>query len=177
MQRPKCLKPETLLEYISLPEEFGRVKAFRVKLHLRRCADCQKVESQIRQQCDSYFAPQPEITSSLLRVYSRLQKDETLILKGWKLDTARPQRSASQRLLAGGWLFRGSLAAASIVIVGVLTLSRNNAEEDQRIAARRMEPKVPMAQIRIEQPGRVKVHYVEPELLQTMEFETTSARY
>ena len=153
------------------------MKAFRVKYHLRRCEPCQKVETKIRAQCESYFAPQPEITSSLLRVYSRLQKDETLILKGWKLDTGRPQRTTSQRLLAGGWLFRGGLAAASIVIVGVLTLNRGNADEDERIAARRMEPRVPMAQIRIEQPGRVKVHYVEPELLQTMEFETTSARY
>lgn len=152
------------------------MKAFQVKRHLRRCSDCSAAATEIRTQCDSYFAPQPEITSSLLRVYSRLQKDETLILKGWKLDV-RPQRTTRQSLLSGGWLFRGGLAMASLIIAGMVVMNSGSNEESEKVAARRSEPRIPMAQIRIEQPGRVNVHYVEPELLQTMEFETTSARY
>ncbi len=178
MPRLKCYKPESLLEYISLPEQVGFWQTFQIKRHLKGCADCRKIETRVRSECAAYFAPEPEITTSLLRVYSKLQKDETLILKGWKLDTGKRTPTARQRLVNGGWAFRGGLALASLVMVGLVVSNSglNNNDDSERLA-RRSEPKPPMAQIRIEQPGRVKVHYVEPELLQTMEFETTSARY
>ncbi len=177
MQRPKCLKPETLLEFVSLPEEMGRLQVLKIRWHLRSCEPCQAVEAQVRTQCARYFHPEPEITSSLLRVYSRLQRDETLILKGWKLDEPRSVKTAQHALLREGWLFRGGLALASLIMVGVVAFSSTQNEEGEKVAVRRNENRPPLAQIRIEQPGRVKVHYVEPELLQTMEFETTSARY
>ncbi len=178
MQRRKasCFKPEMLLEYISLPEQVGTWRTFQIRRHLKGCADCRKIETQVRSEVASYFAPEPEITSSLLRVYSRLQKDETLILKGWKLDGRRAP-TARQTFVNGGWLFRGGLAVASLVIVAMVAFNSGSNEDAERYARLRQETKPPMAQIRIEQPGRVKVHYVEPELLQTMEFETTSARY
>lgn len=171
-----CYKAESLLEYISLPEQVGMFQTFQIRRHLKGCADCRKIEVRVRSECAAYFAPEPEITTSLLRVYSKLQKDETLILKGWKLDT-RQAPTTRQTLVNGGWLFRGGLALASLVVVGLVVFNSGNNEDSDRLARRQQEPKPPMAQIRIEQPGRVKVHYVEPELLQTMEFETTSARY
>ena len=63
--------------------------------------------STIKTKWDAYFSPEPELTSSLIRVYSRLQNDETLILKGWKLSEQRPTKSLGHRLLAEGWLFAG----------------------------------------------------------------------
>src|SRR5262249_30526052 len=129
---------------------------------------------------EAFFKPEVDVTSSLLRVYGRLQNDETLILRGWKLNEARPTRDAKYWLFQRGYLFRGGLAFGAVALVLSLAVTRMNPAGDapaETVAASKThEAPPPFAQIRIEDRNSVKVHYVQPELLQSTEFETTSAR-
>ena len=174
----KCPKPETLLEYVTIPDEMSAPKRLLLKLRTGSCPDCQRKIQSIRAKWDSYFAPEPDINSSLLNVYSRLQNDETLILKGWKLDDPRrAKRTVGHRLIKEGWLFRGVVTGAMALLVVMVTLpSSDDPGTDLREVPMASRSSVPPVQIRIEDKDRVKVHYLQPELLQTIEFETASGQ-
>lgn len=172
-----CPNAEDLLELVTIPNEISLVKRLSLKARVRFCASCREKVEKIENTWQGYFSPEPEITSSLLNVYSRLQKDETLILKGWKLEDARiaSRRTLSQKAFQGGWLFRGgvSLAAAGLVaFIGATSLQQEETLNEVNMSA---SAEVPRVQIRIRDKDRVKVHYIQPKLLQTIEFETASA--
>ena len=183
MRLLKCPKPEALFEYVSIAHELSIREKAPTWLHLKTCTDCQEKSSAIARKWDSLLSPEPDITSSLLKVYSRLQRDETLILKGWKLGETRQQRRNETRLLSD-WAFRGTIAASLLGVIAFIGWSQLNSNRDggkELINASApllspSQPVVPFAQIRIEDKNRIKVQYVQPQLLQTMEFETTNAR-
>jgi hypothetical protein len=108
-----------------------------------------------------------------MRVYSRLQKDETLILKGWKIGEVPPRKSVLKVLMKEGWAFRGAIG---IGLAAAIVLVLHNQQMEKPPMAQAMSRHVPLAQIRVEGKNNVKVQYLRPELLQTVEFETTSAR-
>ena len=167
----KCPNPEQILEFVTIPVELPRLQMWGFRAHVWKCKDCQSRVAQIRQTWAGYFKPQPEITSSLLKVYSRLQNDETLILKGWKLGESRVRPSPMQFLLKDGWLFRGAVSLGIGAVAGVLFYS-------QLTGASKESPKLatvsaPLAQIRLQNKNTLQVHYLRPELVQSIEFETT----
>ncbi len=172
MLRPKCPNQEILLEFFTISHEINLIKRGWLKYHLLSCKPCAEKLQSLKSNWQQYFSPEPDITSSLMRVYSRLQKDETLILKGWKLNETRPQKNLSGILFNGGWLFRGvvSVALAAIVLSVVVTQQSNSKEINPAISSQ------PLAQIRLENKNGVKVHYLQPELLQSIEFETTRGK-
>lgn len=177
----RCPKEESLFEYLSIPGEMNRVRRLSLFVHLRSCPDCSNKLDQIKSLWNSYLTPAPDITSSLIRVYSRLQKDETLILKGWKLGTTQAPKSFGSFLFEGGWLFRGSVGAAFASLIFVIVIGQFSKETPtpsntpiQAAFTRPVEP--PFAEIRFEEKNHVQVHYVKPQLIQSMDFETTSLR-
>ena len=172
MLRPKCPGQEKLLEFFTIPQEMNLAKRGFLKYHLFRCQSCAEKLQSLKLNWNEYFSPEPDVTSSLMRVYSRLQKDETLILKGWKLNKTKQTRNLTGVLVNGGWLFRGaiSLALAGVVLSVVIT-QQNETRDNNSIS----QPP-PLAQIRLENKNGVKVHYLQPELLQSIEFETTRSK-
>lgn len=169
-----CPSQEKLFESVSIARELSLWERARVRSHTWHCSGCREKKKALSQTWQSYLSPEPEVTSSLMKVYSRLQKDETLILKGWKLTEVSRPHSLSHWLLKEGWLFRGGISLGAFGLVVALVVSQMSSEEPSLKVASVMKP--PMAQIRIENGNTVKVHYVQPELLQSMEFETTSER-
>ena len=173
MLRLKCPTQEGLLEYFTIAKELSLVQRTRTKVHLLYCSGCKEKLSVLHQSWERYFSPEPDLTASLMRVYSKLQKDETLILKGWKLGETTRRRGADALLLNGGWLFRGGVSVGLAAIVMMVIMTQNNrTKSDAQIA----QNHGPYAQIRMEDKNSVKVHYLQPELLQTIEFETTRSR-
>jgi hypothetical protein len=145
----------------------------RVRVHLVHCRECASAVEDIERQWNSYFSQNQDITPSLIRVLGRLKQDETLILKGWKLD--RPPRvSMTHPLLNGGWLFRGAVATglAGMTFLFVSNSIRSNSVPP--LVSTPQSAQLPLAQIRQTEKNGVRVHYVQPELLQSVEFETTS---
>lgn len=176
MRHPKCPKNETLFELVSIPEELAFLKRNRLKWHLKTCSGCDQRAKKISETWSHFLPPEPEVTSSLLKVYSRLQNDETLILKGWKLDQSRRRsRGWSAIWLAQGWLFRGGVAAAIVTLVSLVFWTRGNGLDDGKDLVD-ASATLPFAQIRVEDKNRIQVHYVQPELLNSIEFETTGQR-
>lgn len=172
MLRIKCPKQETLLEFYTIPLEINVFRRTAIKLHLVSCRGCSEKLNTLKASWENYFSPEPDITSSLMRVYSRLQKDETLILKGWKLNETKHKKNIGSFLIHGGWLFRGSVSLALAFVVLSVVISQQN--ETKEINASTSSK--PLAQIRQENKNGVKVHYLQPELLQTIEFETTRVK-
>jgi len=175
-----CPKPEKLLELFTIPGEISFSQRALTKSHAFFCADCQAKLTNLKSSWEHYFKPEPDITSSLLKVYSRLQKDETLILKGWKLGEAPRKRGARHVLFNEGWLFRGSVGlgmAALVAVLAVGPLNKTQTKDDLVVDSfKSAKADLPLMQIRTEDKDSVKVRYLQPELLQTIEFETTSAR-
>ena len=188
-----CPKNEEILEYVSIAKELSTVRLAKMKMHLKVCSECHRKHEVISSQWAKFFQPEPDITSSLLRVYSRLQKDETLVLKGWKLNDPRllsgrwqwPLRSARARNAVRNFGWAGGMVSA-VAAAWAMVVWLPSYRGDFRGAEARMGlsnaaasftiPKpihVPFAQIRVQDKNRVQVHYVQPELLQTIEFETT----
>ncbi len=174
---PKCPKQEQLLEFATLASELSASQRIRYGWHKFRCADCRKSLEAIQQKWQIYFTPEPETASSLIKVFSKLQKDETLILKGWKLGNVTPRR-APQRAIREGWLFRGgvSVGVAAALVLVLTSRFKSPLEVQPQSASLNTHPEAPLAQIRYEEKNGVQVHYVKPELLQSIEFETTSGR-
>jgi len=173
----KCPQPEILFEFISIPGEMSLIKRLQIQAHSVFCSHCQEKLSSLQANWDKYLAPQPDVTSSIMKVYSRLQKDETLILKGWKIGDVAPRRNMSTVLFKEGWLFRGAIGmglAAAIALVMFNQVQMDNRTPETPVASSTRH--TPLAQIRVEGKNNVRVHYIEPELLQTVEFETTSSR-
>lgn len=168
----KCPSSERLLEFVTIPMEISLYARASVKAHSYSCAHCQKQIQQIQKTWRSYFAPEPDIASSLLRVYSRLQKDETLILKGWKLGEMRKSPTLSEWLFNRGWLFRGGVSIATATLLLLIVTAQMKTEPDNLM----VKNSAPFAQIRFEDEKETKVHFVRPELLQSIEFETTSSK-
>lgn len=167
----KCPNPEQILEMVTIPAELPRLTLWRSKAHVWKCDDCRARVDQIRETWSGYFQPQPEITSSLLKVYSRLQNDETLILKGWKLGESRVRPNLFQFLLKDGWLFRGAVSLGMGAVAGVVFYSQltGGSKEVTKLAS----VSAPLAQIRLQNKNTLQVHYLRPELVQSIEFETT----
>lgn len=175
-----CPKPEKLLELFTIPGEISFRQRASTQTHAFFCATCQEKLTHLKKSWQHYFKPEPDITSSILKVYSRLQTDETLILKGWKFGETSPKRGLGHWLFKEGWLFRGSVGVGMAALLVVLTTGpalRTAAIDENGLVERPKSARaeVPPMQIRIENKDRVKVHYLQPELLQTIEFETTSA--
>lgn len=170
----KCPKSEELLEFVSIYKELSVTSRLSTRAHILRCKKCSEKRAEIQTMWDSYLTPQPDITSSILSVYSRLQNDETLILKGWKLGESPKRRDSwAQTFVKEGWFFRSAvsmgLAAVFAFVVATQLASQRTSEIVQ---PGQSANKSPLAQIRVQEKNRVQVHYYEPELLQTIEFET-----
>lgn len=174
-----CPKDERLFELVSIPDEVSFVDRLQLKAHLVGCTGCQQKATAIRKNWETCFIPEPDITGSLMKIYSRLQKDETLILKGWKLSPTRPM-SPSMRLIKEGWLFRGAVATAAAAAFFIVPWSQFSGQKAPDVMvynhSASMGQKPPLAQFRVENKNSIKVHYIEPELLQSIEFETTNTR-
>lgn len=168
-----CPSNETLLESLSIPGEIGRFRLWKLKFHTLRCQPCQKNVARLRETWDAYFQPSPEVASSLLRVYSKLQRDETLILKGWKLDDFLSRRPSSTQLFLRAWGFPTGIAVA-LGLFAVFYSPFFRASEEAVEYAAAPQPQVPLSPIRVRDRNSLKVHYVQPELLHSMEFETVS---
>lgn len=167
-----CPSTETLLETISIPDEMSRLTYLKVKWHCFRCQSCQNSLSKLRSTWDAYFQPEPEVASSLLRVYSRLQRDETLILKGWKLGDFRSVRPSSARLFMRAWGFPTGIAVALGFFAVIFSPAFRGSDPDANLVA--VDTRLPLAPIRTRDKNSVKVRYVQPQLLHSMEFETVS---
>lgn len=180
-----CPRNEELLEFVSIAQELSARRRLGFRMHMKICSGCRRKAEQLSQRWEAFFQPEPDITSSLMQVYSRLQSDETLVLKGWKLN--------DPRLLSGRWrapavqtyrrwvVSGGVVSAAAAMLAVVLWMpGRNDGRSDlsnasAQVSLPRNSP-VPFAQIRTQDRNRVEVHYVQPELLQTIEFETTNGK-
>lgn len=176
-----CPKQEGLFEYVTIPGEMSMIKRLSTRAHLAMCGTCKSQSVAIQAKWNGLFQPEPELTSSLIKVYSRLKNDETLILKGWKLNELPHRRTLRSRLFKEGWFFRGavSMSLASLVFAVVFMQVRAKDAADapgEAFAHAQSGRGVPWAQIRVEDKNRVQVRYVRPELLQSMEFETVSTR-
>ena len=167
----KCPKEDNFLQVVSVPDEISAVSKFFFKAHLAICSSCRLNFEKTQATWMSFLKPEPEITSSILKVYSRLQNDETLILKGWKLGKSRKNQNLNGFLFQEGWLFRGSVFLGVGVIVAALVFSNLSQKSIDKTQIG-IGP-VPFAQIRQQEKNKVKVHYLQPELLHTIEFETT----
>lgn len=176
MRLLSCPKSDDLFEYVSIPEEMGRARRMGMKIHAMSCDSCDSKISGLRQKWEQTFAPKVDVCSSLMNVYSRLQNDETLILKGWKIGgEARPRARATTSVpLLSSWAFRGTAAAAFATIFGIVIWSQLGADRTERNFSD-ASATLPYARFRTEDPNRVKVQYVQPELLHSVEFETTNA--
>lgn len=176
MRYLRCPSVDSLREYVSISSEIPLRKRLALKSHALLCSSCQREMEKIRGIWKAYFTPEPDVTSSLIRVFSRLQKDETLILKGWKLNSNQ-QSEARRAFLREGWLFRGavSLGFGALAFILVSTGIQSNDEPPMtEVVNRSASMGMPTAQFRVEEKNSIRVHYVKPELLESMEFETTS---
>ncbi len=166
-----CPSSELLLETITIPNEMGRWDLLTIKAHVFRCKSCQKGVARLKMAWSGYFQPEPEIASSLLKVYARLQRDETLILKGWKLSDFRSQRPSIGRQFLQSWGFPTAIAVALGIFAVIFSPAfREVTQEESQLAA--VREGLPLSPIRVRDRNSVKVHYVQPELLHSMEFET-----
>ncbi|MBI4406107.1 MAG: hypothetical protein HY537_18255 [Deltaproteobacteria bacterium] len=176
MRLLKCPKPDALLEYLSIPSELSTQARLFSKIHLVTCSACKERAKAINARLDEVFSPEPDVTSSLLKVYGRLQRDETLILKGWKLGEFRASKQPlGHWLVQRGWAFRGAVVVVLISVMSLLAISQLREDRSRGLAMQ--AGRTPYAQIRIENENSLKVHYVRPELLQSIEFETTGSQW
>lgn len=155
-----CPNSERLFEWISIASEMRLTARVRLWIHTRLCADCRLRLFHLKESWQSLLCPEPDVTASIIRVYSRLRRDETLILKGWKLGESSKKQTQ--------WLFRGAVGLCALVIAFVLALPNSVEETTPK------QNDSPLAQIRYENKNRIQVRYVRPELLQSIEFETSS---
>lgn len=162
----KCPRPEALLEYVTISSELNLVTRLFLKGHLLSCAPCRESVARLEANWKRFFMPETDITLSLMRVFSRLKKDETLILKGWKLDQAK-----SREFAVKNWLFRGAISLG-VLGLAVATLPQLLKGKSDRAQTRLQ--KLPVAQFRFEDRNGVRVQYFRPELLESIEFRTTS---
>ena len=178
MRLQKCPKPEALLELLTIPRELSFRERALLRSHALFCRSCQEKLKGIKQNWENYSNPEPDITPSLLRVYNRLQNDETLIFQGWKLgQKPKPNRNIIHWLFEEGWAMRGAVttAAAAVIIFTVVTFMQpESPSPEPRFASTEVAEEVPYMQFRFKDKNNVQVHYVQPELLQTIEFETAS---
>lgn len=177
MRLSKCPDTQALFELVSMPRELSLARRTFLNTHNRFCADCRQKASALTERWAAVFAPEIDVTSSLLRVYSRLQRDETLVIKGWKLSETRQASHAARA--AQDWMFRGAVAfgalAVAVWVVGPEVFSTNGQKALMNASApiqARSARSAPFAQIRTEDKNSIKVHYVQPELLHSVEFET-----
>ncbi|MBY0369800.1 hypothetical protein K2X33_03880 [bacterium] len=173
--RRNCPKPESLLEVLSIPTEMGRLNRWKVQAHTLACKPCQQKMANLRQTWNSYFQPEPEIATSLLRVYSRLQQDETLVLKGWKLGEFRSPRISPARLFMRSWGFPTGIAVA-LGISAVIFSPAFQAQEESLLAEAQPTRTLPRAAVRVREGNAVRVQYAQPKLLHSVEFETVSTQ-
>ncbi len=172
---PKCPSQERLLSYETIPDETSKSLRLWISVHLLMCHGCRDTRKKIRETWDAYFSQPLDVTSSLIRVLGRLQKDETLILKGWKLGRSR-RPVGTEAWLRQGWVFRGGVVAGLAGIAFLLVSNSTKMEPEVALRPVPQSATIPLTEIREEAKHGVKVHYVQPQLLQSIEFETMSTR-
>lgn len=158
----RCPSSERLFEWISVPGEMRFVTRSRLWIHTRICKGCRSERIRLEESWERLLCPEPDVTPSIIRVYSRLKRDETLILKGWKLGESRSNSHP--------WLFRGAVALSALAITCWVVLQPSPETTEAAFQTQAS----PLAQIRYENKNRIQVRYVKPELLQSIEFETAS---
>jgi hypothetical protein len=173
MPKFRCLSSDALFKYFSVRNEvrlFDQVKTF---FHLKKCTQCESKYKTIQNTWKEYFTPEPEIAPSLIKVYAKLQRDETLVLKGWKLENFSQSYKLNHWLFNRGWLYYGSVPTALAAVITFLAVSQNS--KNPPVVANNKQS-LPYAQIRYEDSNKVNVIYVKPELLHRVEFQTTRTR-
>ncbi len=164
-----CPKTETILEWVSIPSEMSRFQRLRLLWHTAVCRTCRGHRDQIRSSWYSTLLSEPDVTDSIIRVYSRLKHDETLCLKGWKLGQSRTN--------ARVWLFPGAVATGVLALTLWVAIPSTPLVPTGNSAPATLSGRdTPLAQIRFEDKNRIQVHYVRPELLHSLEFETASGQ-
>jgi len=172
----RCPNSDSLFEYVTIPTEMSRFSRTNMKVHSLLCPPCAQKIQAIRDKWDAYFTPEPDVTASLIKIYGRLQRDETLILKGWKLRGVQRPKTLKESMVSQGWLFRGGVAAGLAAVAFIFVAPQLNSGKDAAtlVNATPQAAQLPLARFRVEDKNSIKVHYLQPELLQSMEFETTS---
>lgn len=164
----KCLNSDLLLQYVSIPSELNWQTKFKTRWHLKKCSDCSAQFNKIQDTWNHYFTPEPDIAPSLIRVFAKLQRDETLILKGWKLSNIQSKPSLKEVLVNRGWLYYGAIASSFVGVISFFTLNQAS-----MTPVAQNEKKAPVARIQFEEKNGVNVYYVKPELLHRVQFQTT----
>lgn len=171
MLKKTCLNSDSLFKYFSVRNEIKFFEKTKIFFHLRKCSQCEFKYKTIQNTWNEYFTPEPEIASSLVKIYAKLQRDETLILKGWKLENFTQNYKLNHWLFNRGWLYYGGVPTALAAVITFLAVSQN--AKNQPLVAKQTPP---YAQIRYEDNNKVNVIYVKPELLHRVEFQTTRTR-
>lgn len=183
MKRPDS---EELFEFVSIPQEIPFFKRMKLALFIRFDGETRKQVEKLQATWASYFKPEPDVMDSVMRVYSKLRSDETVILKGFKLCDARPVVRQKREVSVFQILGATSVAAS----VGALVLwTGQTSSPTMQLAEAGMsnvqfmsapiqlkKQDSPMARIRFQDRNTISVHYMQPELLQSIEFETTGTR-
>lgn len=169
MPNQNCLKSDQLLQYFTIQSELGFVTKFKTKWHLKKCQGCAERFNKVQSTWNQYFNPEPEIAPSLIRVYAKLQRDETLILKGWKLENFKSTRSLSQKLFRQGWVYYGAVTSSLLGVMGFFMYNQMTVNRALTLSEKKSSP---VAQIEFNQKDKVNVYYVKPELLHHVQFQT-----
>jgi len=166
----KCPSKDAWLEWVSTPQSISLLKKFYFRTKLTICSHCQETEASVKKLWMQFSEPEPDLTDSLIRVFHKLQKDETLVLKGWKLN--EPPLKKRAPVIPLRWV--GVATAATMLFVSAWWLQSQ--QPVHKPIASRAFTTFPKAQIRRQENNTVKVHYIQPELVETLEFETDSNR-
>lgn len=169
-----CPEKTRWLEYISIPHEMSFFQRSAMRLHGSKCEPCLTTIAALQKEWNSLFSGDGDLTPSLMRVLSKLKNDETLILKGWKLGNVKP-RVSTRQMVRSGWVFRGAISIALVAVVSLVMLRQRDTAESSAQTGQSLLRK-PLAQFRFENQNGIKVHYVQPELVESIEFRTTGTR-
>ncbi len=163
-----CPKNEKILEFITIKESIPIFKKIAMCIHLMFCKVCSEKKKVFTKEWENLTEPSYDITKSLLRIFSRLQNDETLILQGWKLGKI-PRKRWVPFLISPRFV----LVATFLLAIAIFVIFKNGTG---KVYTLKSEDHLPYIKYRFQDKNKVTVHYIEPELIQTVEFETSSVR-
>lgn len=167
-----CPSKEKILEFSCFSGALSFFEKLSIKMHLFHCQKCKEKNAEAFSHWQNVFHLKNDFqTESLLNVYSRLQKDETLILKGWKLEN--PTFRGSERFALSKTLNVG-LAVITLVVISTFTfLGTNIFRTPNQVYSLKEAPRNTLqAKVKIKDRNRVQTHYLEPQLIRMVEFET-----
>lgn len=186
MQFRRPPSTDEIFRFVSIPDEMTFVQRAHLYVWKTCNRDVRNQVTEIQSRWNACFHPEPDVTDSVMRVYSKLATDETLILKGFKIGASRAR--TSHRLDTNfGWfnwkvgVFGGVPIALFIVLFWTPTMDRPEPGDLALVTPVSSgtfqgirNSDIPLARIRVQERNTVRVKYVQPELLQSVEFETTS---